>query len=95
MSKAVRILIIATATAVVVLGSSAVVVVAKPITSPRCKANPAARIAALPAGATFTGTGCYKTTGIRITKPITIDGGTYNDPVALGASTVHAVFTVK
>jgi hypothetical protein len=94
MSK-MRILVIATAT-VVVLGSSADVAGAKSITSPRCKADPAASIAALPAGATFVGSGCYRTSGIQITKPVTISGGTYNDPVTLGAAApVHPVFQVN
>lgn len=96
MSKTMRILIVASATAFVVLGSSAAVVGTASTASRRCHADPAAAIAALPAGATFYGSGCYTTLGIELTKPITINGGTYNDPVTLGASApVHAVFTVS
>jgi hypothetical protein len=90
-----RIVIVAVGATVVVLGSTANVVGAKSISSPRCKADPAADIAALPAGATFTGSGCYSTLGIDLTKPITINGGTYNDPVTVGAGApVHPVFKV-
>src|SRR6202011_6071120 len=46
-----------------------------------CKPDPAAAIAALPSGGVFNGSGCYKTAGILITKPVTIDGGTFIDPV--------------
>ena len=46
-----------------------------------CQPDPAAAIEALPSGGVFHGSGCYVTTGIKITKPVTIDGGTYNDPV--------------
>ena len=45
-----------------------------------CQPDPSAVIAALPAGGTFHGNGCYTVPyGIRITKPVTIDGGTYVD----------------
>ncbi|MBV8464269.1 MAG: hypothetical protein JO368_13310 [Acidimicrobiales bacterium] len=46
-----------------------------------CQRSPAADIAALPAGATWVGQGCYNLTGseILITKPVTIDGGTFYD----------------
>ena len=47
----------------------------------RCKPDPAAAIAALPAGGVFNGSGCYKTAGILITKPVTLNGGTYDDSV--------------
>jgi hypothetical protein len=46
-----------------------------------CKPDPAATIEALPAGAIFHGSGCYVTDGILIDQPVTIDGGTYEDPV--------------
>lgn len=45
-----------------------------------CQPDPAAMIEALPAGAVFHGSGCYFTSGIVITKPVTIDGGTYYNP---------------
>jgi hypothetical protein len=47
--------------------------------SRRCKPDPAAAIAALPPGGVFNGSGCYRTDGIVITKPVTINGGTYNN----------------
>jgi hypothetical protein len=45
----------------------------------------------------FHGSGCYVTTGILITKPVTIDGGTYNDPVdtSTGPGTVFPIIRVK
>jgi hypothetical protein len=46
-----------------------------------CQPDPASVIEALPAGAVFYGSGCYFTSGIVITKPVTIDGGTYYDPI--------------
>jgi hypothetical protein len=91
MSRTVRIVIIAVAATVVLLKSSAAMVVDTPITSPRCKADPAAHIAALPAGATFIGSGCYATRGIELTKPITINGGTYDDPVNTDDVTIENV----
>jgi hypothetical protein len=48
----------------------------------RCKPDPAAAIAALPSGGVFVGSGCYLTSGIVVSKPVTIVGGTYDDPVA-------------
>lgn len=55
------------------------------ISAPTCQGDPATQIAALPAGATFNGTGnCYTTEGITVTKSVTINGGTYNDPDVLG-----------
>ncbi len=42
-----------------------------------CQPDPAPAIAALPPGGEFVGTGCYLTSGILITKPVTIDGGVY------------------
>ena len=52
------------------------------IASPvQCQPDPSAQIAALPAGGTFTGSGCYTVpNGIRLTKSVTLDGGTYIDP---------------
>lgn len=47
------------------------------LTSGGCQADPAAQIAALPAGGTFYGSGCYDTAGI-VTKA-NIDGGTYEN----------------
>ena len=51
-----------------------------------CQPDPSVAIAALPSGGTFTGTGCYNVpNGIRITQPVTINGGIYNDPSTTGA----------
>jgi hypothetical protein len=64
---------------------------AAPREKARCKPDPAAAIAALPAGGVFNGSGCYKTAGILITKPVTINGGTYNDHVnAESKDALHA-----
>ena len=54
----------------------------------RCQSDPSALIAALPAGSTFHGTGCYTVrNGIVIDTPdITIDGGFYYDPTMRGHS---------
>ena len=62
-----------------------------------CKADPAAAIAALPPGGVFNGSGCYVTDGILVTKPVTINGGTYDDPVNenTGRSTVLPIIRVK
>jgi hypothetical protein len=51
----------------------------------RCSANTsgylATHLANLPSGAIFHGSGCYSVpNGIKLTKPVTIDGGTYDDP---------------
>jgi hypothetical protein len=70
----------------VLVGAGIIVGVAQAASStvrPHCRADPAPAIAALPAGATFHGSGCYDTSGIVVTQPnITIDGGTYHDAVA-------------
>jgi hypothetical protein len=65
--------------------------------SNKCQPDPAAAIAALPSGGVFHGSGCYVTTGILITKPVTIDGGTYNDPVnsSTGPGSVFPIIRVK
>jgi hypothetical protein len=47
----------------------------------QCQPDPAAAIAATPAGGTWTGTGCYDTAGILIDHPMTLDGGTFYDSV--------------
>jgi hypothetical protein len=47
-----------------------------------CQPDPAPIIEALPAGAIFHGSGCYFTSGIVITRPVTIDGGTYYNSAA-------------
>ncbi len=62
-----------------------------------CQADPAATIAALPAGSVFVGSGCYITSGILISKPVTIDGGVYNDPVITNAGdgSVHPIIRIK
>ena len=59
--------------------------------------DPAAAIEALPVGGVFHGSGCYITGGIVITKPVTIDGGTYNDPVDTytGRGSVLPIIRVK
>jgi len=52
----------------------------------QCQPDPAAAIEALPAGGTWKGAGCYTTMGIEITKnDVTIDGGTFEDPVVIGS----------
>jgi hypothetical protein len=45
----------------------------------------------------FNGSGCYTTDGILIIKPVTINGGTYNDPVTdkLGRGSVHPLIRIK
>ncbi len=62
-----------------------------------CQPDPAAAIAALPPGGVFHGSGCYTTLGILITKPVTIDGGVYNDPQteSSGKHTVFPIIRVK
>lgn len=64
-------------------GSSAPAI-ATPTTPGDCTANASGLLtnylASLPAGSTFHGSGCYLVPdGITITRPITIDGGTYED----------------
>lgn len=50
------------------------------VTSGGCQADPSAVIAALPAGGTFHGQGCYQVNdGLVLTKSVTINGGTYQD----------------
>ena len=63
----------------------------------RCHPDPASAIAALPPGGVFDGSGCYVTNGILITKPVTINGGTYHDPVNqnTGRGTVLPIIRVK
>ena len=65
--------------------------------SDKCKSDPAAAIEALPSGGVFHGSGCYVTSGILIAKPVTIDGGTYNDPVDIktGPRSVFPIIRVK
>jgi hypothetical protein len=43
------------------------------------------------------GSGCYLTSGILITKPVTIEGGEYRDPVHTntGDDTVHPIIRIK
>ncbi|HXW38307.1 MAG TPA: hypothetical protein VEJ44_01325 [Acidimicrobiales bacterium] len=62
-----------------------------------CKPDPAATIEALPAGGVFHGSGCYVTEGIVVRKPVTIDGGTYDDPVNLSdnGDTIYPIIRVK
>lgn len=57
-----------------------------------CKADPASAIAALPAGGVFNGSGCYSVpNGILITRSVTIDGGTYDDPSTTAPTVGHGV----
>ena len=65
--------------------------------SNKCQADPAAAIEALPSGGVFHGSGCYETSGILVTKPVTIDGGTYDDPVDTntGPGSVLPIIRVK
>jgi hypothetical protein len=53
-----------------------------------CHADPAAAIKATPDGGTWTGAGCYVTTGIVVSHPVTINGGTFDDtaPGVVGQS---------
>lgn len=68
-----------------------------------CLPDPSAQIAALPAGATFTGTGvCFKVpNGLTLNKPVTLNGGTYEDdstgPTKVPGQYlgVHPVISVK
>jgi len=62
-----------------------------------CQPDPAATIAALPTGGVFHGSGCYLTSGIEITKPVTVVGGTYIDPVVVnnGAKTVLPIIRIR
>ena len=49
-----------------------------------CQSDPSATIAALPSGGTFHGSGCYNVPyGIKITQPVTIDGGSYIDSTVI------------
>ncbi len=43
----------------------------------------------------FNGTGCYDTSGIVITEPVTINGGTYNDPATIGMNDVKPIIRIK
>ncbi len=45
----------------------------------------------------FNGSGCYVTSGIRITKPVTINGGSYDDPVdaSTGKGSVLPIIRIK
>jgi hypothetical protein len=45
----------------------------------------------------FVGSGCYQTSGILITKPVTLEGGEYRDSVHTntGDGTVHPIIRVK
>ena len=50
------------------------------VPAPACAPSPQAAIADLPAGGTFVGSGCYSVpNGLHLTKPVTIDGGSYVD----------------
>ncbi len=71
----------ALALAMMGLGVQAFSSAAPATASATCQADPSATIAALPAGGTFAGSGCYLVpNGLLLTKPVTIDGGTYVDP---------------
>ena len=49
-----------------------------------CSPDPSPAIAALPPGGTLIGVGCYVVpNGLVVTKPVTIDGGTYIDPTSV------------
>jgi hypothetical protein len=93
MSTGKRVLI-AVAVILLIIVGVVVLVASGPKSSPpkrastfSCKPDPAAKIAKLVPGSTFHGSGCYTTSGILVTQDnVTIDGGTYNDPAALGAT---------
>ena len=77
-------------------GVALAVTSSSPPTGSACQADPSAVIAALPSGGTFHGSGCYSVpNGLHLTKPITIDGGSYVDsstvPGPHGLSPVIAV----
>lgn len=52
------------------------------LSSPSCNGDPSAEIAALPSGGTFNGAGaCYTVpNGITLSKPVTVENATFNDP---------------
>lgn len=88
-------LVAALAVAVVGLGVSVGVLATS---GPSCQSDPAAQIAALPAGSTFNGTGnCYTTEGLTLTKPVVINGGTFNDPDVRGDTSApfNPIITIK
>ena len=60
-----------------------------------CKPDPAPAIAALPPGGVFHGSGCYFTSGILITRPVTIDGGVFVDPVTAKESGVPVLPIIR
>ncbi|MHB1517984.1 MAG: hypothetical protein ACYCVN_01865 [Acidimicrobiales bacterium] len=60
-----------------------------------CKPDPAPAIASLPPGGVFHGSGCYLTSGILITRPVTIDGGVFIDPVAARKSGVPVMPIIR
>ena len=69
-----------------------------------CQPDPSSTIAALPAGGTFHGSGCYSVPyGIVIRNPVTIDGGTFVDsttvpgprPGEKAGGGLQAIFKVK
>ena len=60
--------------------AAASAVIADTPTTTGCQPDPGAVIAALPLGGTFHGHGCYAVpNGLKITRPVTIDGGIYID----------------
>jgi hypothetical protein len=68
-------------------------------TAAACHGDPSAAIAALPVGGVFHGSGCYTVPdGILVTKPVTIDGGTYRDPsttVPADGTAVQPIVRIK
>ena len=73
--------VVPVAAAVVAIAAITTLTAVKIASPVQCQPDPSAQIAALPAGGTFTGSGCYTVpNGIRITKSVTLDGGTYIDP---------------
>lgn len=78
----------------VVVGLGLVAVGVK-VTAPSCQASPAAQIAALQPGQTFTGSGCYDVSA-SITPPsgTTVNGGTYTDPATTG-TVLFPIFSVR
>ena len=76
--------------AVIAIG---VVIGTTPTQPVTCQGDPAAQIAAMHPGQTFTGSGCYITSGISVPSGVTINGGTYYDNT--NTAPLLPVFRVK
>lgn len=83
MKQSTRYVVVAAASLAVLGGAIAASVTQPPPGG--CKPDPAAAITATPAGGVWQGSGCYTTNGLLLNKPITLNGGTFNDPGNAGA----------